>query len=362
MRPTASSAALLHACAYSFRPDVALPVEPPSDAATRGTVFGSLAEGYINGSSSVGPTAKAIDLPPDEELALSHMWEHALAWLKANARAGWVAERAFAYDPATDVGRELPRIEHRDYSGATPGEVCGTADLVWIDGESVVIADWKTTSPGAPEVDATAQLEWLALFAARAWGYDSARIVTLKVTEVGVEVIEGEPLDMFGLAAIAERIAADVARIPGAETHGGDHCRGRYCKALTSCPETTSLIEQLIPADALARKEWRFTPQIESPDHLQRILVMKPIVTEYLERVNKAIAAYVADGEVTTSDGVVIKQTYRTMPRLDHGELVALVKSLGGSQEMIDACVHPKVEGAGVKASKPKALKRGRAA
>src|SRR5208283_3261210 len=112
------------------------------------------------------------------------MLGHAFYWCKANLPAGASAERAFCYSPAFDEARELPRLEHRDYSDAGTGEtVAGTADLVWIEGETVVIADWKSTSEGAPEVDATAQLEWLALMAARAYGYDQARILTLKVTE-----------------------------------------------------------------------------------------------------------------------------------------------------------------------------------
>jgi Protein of unknown function (DUF2800) len=361
VRVTASSAALLHACAYSFRDDVECPTEAPKAYRDRGVVFGLLAEQWVNG----GPTpeiSEAIAAMGDEEgRKLTAMWAHARAWLEANCRPGWVAERAFAYSPADDVGRELPRLSHRDYSDAGPGEVCGTADLVWLDGDTICVGDWKSTSDGAPDVDAREQLEWLALFAARAYGLDSARIVTLRVTAGGVTAIEGEALDMFGLAAVAERIAANVARIPGAEAIQGDHCNGRYCKAILVCPETTALVGQVIEASALVHKSWMFAPVIESPDHLQWLLTMKPIAEKYLDSIGAAIVAYVKPGPVTASDGATIEQRWRTMPRTDQGELVALARAKGAAEEEIQACTHGRLEPNGVRASKAAKPRKGKA-
>lgn len=358
-RPTASGLALLHACAYSFRADVTCPPEPPKQAATRGTIFGLLAEQKVNGGPAVvvrEPEGWGA-LGPDERARLDAMWGHAAKWLGENMRPGWCAERAFAWEPSTDVGRELPRLEHRDYSGATATEVCGTADLVWLEEGRVVVADWKTTAADAHTVDARDQIEALALFACRAWGYDHATILTLVVTEGGLEVVRGGDLDMFALDEVAERLAADVARIPTAEPVIGDHCRERYCKALPVCPRTTeALAPALVPVAALT-KRWAYTPVIESPDHLQALLQMQSLVKAAEKQVSAAIAAYVADGDVTASDGSLIYQSYRTMPRLNQEELAATVKRLGGSQGDIDACVHPAREGAGVKVSKPKGAK-----
>lgn len=353
-RVTASSAALVHACGWSFRDDVACPPGATSGAATRGTIFGLLAEQKVNGGLPVKLAEMLASLDEAEGRRLVAMWEHASSWLDVGMRPGWVAERAFAYDLATNVGRELPRLEHRDYSDAKRGEVCGTADLVWIDGDSVVVADWKTTSDGAPEIDATAQLGWLALFAARAWGYDQARIMTLKVTEAGVTPIEGEPLDMFDLALIAEQIVADVSRIPGAEPMSGDHCRARYCKAIAICPETSRALEPaLLPVAALV-KRYPFTTAIESPDHLQALMQMRSMVDAASDAVKDAIKTYVGDREIVCSDGTTIKATYKTMPRESRAELIDAFRLLGGTQEQLDACVHPRVEPAGIKAMKPK--------
>lgn len=352
---TASSAALVHACGWSFRPDVQAPPQPASQEATRGTIFGLLAEQKVNGGPPVPISEKLATLSEEEGRKLVAMWGHASTWIEANMRSEWCAERAFVYDPTKDEAREIPRATHRDYSSAGPGEtVAGTADIVAIDGDAVLVFDWKTSSDGAPGVDAREQLEWLALMACRAWGFDAARIVTPKVTEFGVEAIEGEPLDMFGLAAVAERIAADVARIPSAEPVPGEHCKGRYCKALPVCPSTEVLMAQIVPADSLARKEWRFTTQIESPDHLERILSMLPIASEFVDRVKKATVAYVADGPKRTSDGREIKQAYRDMPRLNQGMLTALAKQLGATEEQLALCVRTNREPNGVRVSAKK--------
>lgn len=364
MRPTASGAALLHACGYPFRDDVKLPPSPPSREATRGTIFGLLVEARINGTPDApGIPEMLATLDPDEARRVHVMWAHASKWLDERKRLGWCAERAFAYDPATDVGRELPRTEHRDYdTHATSSEVCATLDITSLEEDVVVVRDWKTKAPGAPEVDAREQLEWCALFAARAWGYDSARIETLVVTEAGISVENVIHLDMFDLAAIGERIKADVARIPGAEPVDGDHCRERYCKAIAVCPKTTeALAPALLPVEALT-KRWAYSPVIQSPDHLQALMQMHSLVKKVASQVTAAIAAYVADGDVTTTDGSRIYQSYRTMSRLNQAELAATVKRLGGTQDDIDACVHPAREGNGVKVQKPEKAKRGKAA
>lgn len=354
-RPTASSFALLHACGYSFRDDVELPPSAEKSAASaRGDIFGLLAEQAINGGAAPALSTLIADLPEDEARAVVAMWGHARQWLAEHKRLGWRAEVALAWDPGTDVGRELPRLAHRDYSSASLTELCGTADILAIEGDDVVVYDWKTHAPGAPDVDATDQLEGLALMAARAWGYDSARIVTLVVTEAGVDAREGTPLGPFDLQDVADRLRASVAAIPGAEPRAGDHCRARYCKALAVCPKTQeALAPALLPAAALT-KRWAFTPVIESPDHLQALMQMRSMVDAASKAVGAAIATYVGDQEVVCSDGTTIKASYRTMPRMDQEALAELVKSLGGTQDQIDACVRPRLEGAGIKAYKPK--------
>lgn len=364
-RVTMSGLALLHACQFWARPDVELPPEAPtSDEATRGTAFGALAEAWINRTDAPGP----VTLPAEEAALLERMWGHAAAWLQEHRRAGWRAEVAFWWDPATDTGGELPRGEHRDYSAAPNGSLCGTADLVWMADDVVVIADWKTRAPGSPNPDADDQLDGLALAAARAYGCDSARVITLEVTaDRGVEPWTRE-LDALDLAEVAARVRGDLehAAKGAPDPREGPHCTERYCKALTVCPRATALVSgateaaQIIPAGSLTR--YRYSPAIESPDHLVWMLQARSMLRKYLDQVDAAIDNYVAAGDVSASDGVVVRKTYRNMSSLDQGAMVELLQRKGATDEEIGGCYRSKRVSAGVRAVKAHATKKGRAA
>ena len=361
VRLSASGVALARACGYAFREDVELPPQAKSGASSRGNAFGLLAEHEINGGECPPISELVAGLSETEGENLVAMWGHAKAWLGERKRLGWRAEVAFAYDLATDKAREIPRTAHRDYSSATATEVCGTADIAYVDGDGIAwILDWKTQGEGAPDLDATDQLETLALMAARAWGCDEARIAKLRVTTEGVFPSEPVTLGFFELIEIAARLRGIASRIPDAEPCVGDHCTERYCRAITVCPKQTSAMVQLVPDVALARKEWRYQPVIESPDHLAHMLSLRPLIRKACEQVDAANEAYVADGPVATSDGRVIKQAFRTMPRMNQSALLDLAKRRGATDDEISACVRQSVESNGVRISG--GPKRGRAA
>lgn len=352
MRTTASGLALLNACGYSFREDVALPPDPPSDESKRGTAFAELCDAMISGKGDTMALLKTQGEVPDSEAArLDAMWEHASRWIAKNRKLGWRAEQPFAWDPATDVGRELTRSTHRGYEGATPTELCGTADLVSIEGEVVVVWDWKTTTPGARDVDARDQLEGLALMAARAWGYDSARIVTLIVTEDGIEEVEGAMLDAFDLDAVADRIRGDLARVATSEPAPGKHCTGRYCKAIAVCPATQAALAPLVPIEALA-KRYAFTPVIQSPDHAAYIVETRARIKKALEQVEKALKLYVAAEPRFTNDGREVKEEFRRMPHTSAKELEELAHRYGAPMEEIAACTRSSLQPNGIRVRK----------
>lgn len=353
-RITASGLALLHECGYSYRDDVSCPPEIRSDESARGTALAVLFEHAVNGGAAPAISDLVADLGDDEASRLVTMWRALSAWVEANRKLGWVSEQGFAWEPETDRGRALERRGHRDYSRCTSTEVAGTADLVIIVDDTVIVYDVKSHAPGAPELDATAQLEGLALFAARAYDYDRARIVTLNVSaERGVEPIEGEEINAFRLIEIGDRIRADVARIANSVPTVGPHCTGRYCKAIAVCPQQTTAMAQLVPDTALVRPEWRYQPVIESPDHLAHMLALRPLINKACKQVDAAITAYVAAGPVHTSDGREIKQSFKSMPRMNQGALTELARSKGATEDEISACVRSGLENNGVKIGKP---------
>lgn len=351
---TASSAALAEACGYSFRDDVPKPPSGPvTEEQARGNGFGALCESFINGT----PLAPMPPLEGKERARLDAMWTHAHAWLQHHGNEGWRAEVAFVYDPVADVAREVPRTTHRDYSCASATETCAaTLDVVSVEEGVLVVRDWKTTSDGAPKPDATAQLEWCALFACRARGLDEVRIETLVVTEDGVSVEGVRHLDMFDLIAVRERILAIQAKVATSEPEPGEHCGTRYCRLYTTCERAgrgaPAALVQVIPSDALVRR-WEYSTAIESPDHLQWLLEVNAIVKKRQEAIAGAIVAYVGEREIACEDGTIIKAGWRTMPRQNKEELLALVRRLGGTQADIDATYHPKLEPNGVRAKAP---------
>lgn len=348
---TASSAALAEACQHSFRPDVAKPPEPEtSEEQARGNLVGSLSEAFINGTQE-----------PQWSLADSagRMWQHLHAWLKENKRLAWKAEAAFLYDPVADHAREIPRSKHRDYSMATETETCAaTLDIVSIEDQVLVVRDIKTHAPGAPHMSAAKQLEWCALFACRAWGFDQARIETLVVTELGLTVEDVRHIDMFDLADIRAGIQATLAKIPAAEPRPGDHCTQRWCKLLTTCDRAgrgaPAALAQVIPAEMLARK-YIYGAPIESAEQLRWYVEVNAIVKKAQEAASRMATAYVTsrEGRVQCEDGSEVYASTRGMPRQDKKALDALLVRLGATGEDIQSTWRITREPAGLKVRTP---------
>jgi len=357
---TMSRLALLHECGWWARPDVTLPpeIEVRSES-TRGTAFAAKAEAKINGTRMPDPP----DLPADESELLRRMWAHASAWIDEQGWQGWRAEVAFWWDPRTDTGGELPRGEHRDYSAAPADSLCGTADIVNVDqitGE-VIIYDWKTRAPGAPEVDADHQLDGLALAAARAYGYHAARVVTLEVTADRAVRPIIRYIDVLELAEIASRIRRDLvfASQESPEPRDGSHCARRYCPALSVCPRTMGRVESVMEASGIGTtspRRFLYNSVIQNPDHLLWMIESRAILRKHMERVDASIEAYVADGEKTASDGSVIRKTWRAgTPHLNRDAAIELMQRKGATEEEIGACftMASRVS-SGVRAFRPK--------
>jgi PD-(D/E)XK nuclease superfamily len=239
-------------------------------------------------STPLGVPAPPAPKPPTlpENLGQYAMCVSARAWLEEQGLLrlpGLRAEVAFAFDLATGKGRELadpPGEPARWYAdpelrakyGVAPTEVCGRIDLLCfgMDGEGSFVRtlDYKFHfAPGAP-LSARGQMELCALAVSRALGVDRVRASALHVWEEG-EPVEEEvlPLDeetgevlgpMLDAAALAkvETWLRGLAAIPANDVAiDGPHCKQRYCPARAACPVTGLAVEQLLPAETLARKK-----------------------------------------------------------------------------------------------------------
>ncbi len=223
---SASRAALLGACAFPFR-DPTIIVDTKGKSAEMGDDFHHSIAPVVD--MTVAPVSKPITTK-----WLRLRLEQAAVWIDANRIPGWRAEVAYAYNPQTGAGRVLGYNIGREYAqhGLLPGEIAGTADIAVLSGDTVVVWDWKTgRTIGA---GCEAQLEWLALFAARATGAWHAKAVALHATETGIVETEWF-FDDLQLWRIAEQLRIDVNAIDDAWPVPGAHCENLYCGARANC-------------------------------------------------------------------------------------------------------------------------------
>jgi hypothetical protein len=222
-------------------------------------------------------------------------------------KPGWRAEIAFAYDPDTDRGRELPTKGHRDYGAAGPNEFAGTVDVVSMDLDLVEITDWKFGRRENVKVPGSnAQLRFLALAAARTYDVDRARVRIGFVDDDGGVLFESSDLDAFELDAIAAEMADLAARLraPGAP-EPEQLCK--RCPAVTSCPATAKTIVDMVPAsDAAAFPIVADPAAIAGPDHAAWLLHRARAVQKAAELVVNALEVYAdKNGGIPVAPGIV---------------------------------------------------------
>lgn len=169
----------------------------------------------------------------------------------------WGFEVAFAYDAVADTGRELHRGGSRDYSDVRPGETPGTADVVGVTADEVVVLDVKTGRAELEEPEAALQLLFLALAASRAYGKPSARVGWIVLRD-GQPRFEWATIDAFTLdVEVLARVAGVLAEVEATKRQWaanpdavvptiGGHCS--YCPAQFRCPATSQLSREVTRA------------------------------------------------------------------------------------------------------------------
>lgn len=224
---SASKAGLLPLCQYPFR-DGTPWEETKSVAADKGNLFHAAVAGIVD------PEIQVTSLKGTEWL-LKRLTK-ASAWLDAQAfPSPPVAEIAFAFDWSTGTSRVLGKNIGRKYRqhGKTDDEIAGSADFLVVHDGTVTVYDWKTGKAVTESV--WPQMEWLGLFAARAYGATRAVLRPIHVTDFGIEDGLVRELDASGLARVAESIRRDVAAIPDSWPEPGPHCEDQWCPARKHC-------------------------------------------------------------------------------------------------------------------------------
>lgn len=171
------------------------------------------------------------------------------AALAASPPPGSFAEVAFAYNVLTGEARQIGLNIGRDYGELAKGEIPGTADLVTVQPDHVLVDDYKSGHGYlVPPLPGNPQLQHNSLCAALV--HDKlkaiAQIIYLKTGEV-----KDAAYDVFDFAAISERLRRIWDRAELAAGHQknlatprdlyllglvneGDHCW--RCEARKACP------------------------------------------------------------------------------------------------------------------------------
>lgn len=240
---SASALARIEACP----PSHSLPhvYEPPSEAAEGGTVKHL----FCVEAATLGREAALANVPPE--------WRAECAAIDVttlpHATGGYLFEVAYAYEVANDAAVELGRGVkgrgiYKGVDGAT--QLVGTADLVGLTDDAVVVLDLKTGRKWLPMPSESLQLLFLALAASRTYRKWRAHIGWIRLIDTTPRLVV-ETLDPFALEMARERVLAVraraekmgwVARTKGAQPDVtvGEHCR--YCPALRGCWAHTSML------------------------------------------------------------------------------------------------------------------------
>lgn len=217
MKASASKAALLLKCGYSFRDDVEWPKEKTSAAAQRGTHVHKLIADFVN--KRVVPDFEVNDW----------VFRRAMQGISAaKVHAGARAEITYAMgDPGSAMlGSDVLRESYpTDF-------FCGTADLIWEEDAGLHIRDWKTGSPSDAD-------EWqLRALAAMVHVASDKPVISAK----SVYLTDGAP--RFGDNVLEETDPMDDAAtlrkhlkmVPTSEPSPGHWCKSMWCKVRTTCP------------------------------------------------------------------------------------------------------------------------------
>ncbi len=342
--PTFSKAALAAKCAFPWNGGIAWPEQITSDAANFGIAVHRAAELLaLWGTAPLDAIAEHYGLH-GSELKRFHLTVGWVADFIRGEREQWsfaAAEVAFAVDPFVDESRILEQDGPRDYSRARPAELCGTADLVTVVGEQLIVSDYKTGryKMGA-DPSADAQMRALGYAAARAYGYDSVEVRLLNVDEGGVRMTR-RLLDVIDLATIRLEllgVVRDTGEVHNPTPKPGSHCAQQWCPIASVCPATQKTIAQINP-------ELQLTADIRSPEHAARLREQVAVAKKALAALDTAIKEYAKRHPIPLGNGKVLGQQERTRRTIEcTPEAVAALGRYG-----VSGAVESSVNMAGIK-------------
>ena len=225
MRASGSKLPLLRRCAYSMRPDLALPLPTSSDASVRGIARHVDFEHWIDGTTV--ESCNAGEWPDTQAAKLRFLLE-----VSTRMPRPTLTECTMVYDVLAGTARKSPYRRTHEDPDAKPSEIRMTADAIGGD----LVVDWKT---GRPVHGAEEQTRALALAFARISGRSTVRAALAYVDDSGrIWQWDEQTLDAFDLADTAEWLRVLYEHEHEHQPRPGPWCRELYCPLAGQCPAT----------------------------------------------------------------------------------------------------------------------------
>lgn len=342
---TISGAHVLMSCRYPFRAEVVMPPEAATDDDRElGVVCHDAAAKLIN---------SGLDTLDGET---NPTWACMRAWIKANWKRTWVAEPAYAWDPVADTARLLGVDIKREYEkhGRAPRERAGTLDVCSVEGDTVYVYEFGTGFDVTHKFD---QLRLQCAVAARAfYGVTKAVGQVVKFRADGAYPMQPVEFDDFAISATLGEFTEYLGEVDGSEPQPGEHCQ--RCNLAPVCPAAASIVQAILPAESLTKHTWGLV--IRDADHARWLLDHARLVAAAAEAVKEAIKAYVPKEGLVLEDGSLLVEGTRNMPRTDNARVMTLARTLGATEEQIEACNYIAVESSGLRVKKSAAAAKSR--
>lgn len=287
-------------------------------------------------------------------------------WIARAIPAGSRSEVALAFDVSTRVGRIIGENIGRAYSGVGPFEIVGSCDTVGIEGDAVVVTDFKTGFNDVEPAATNPQLAFYCLAAARALGKNAAiaRIIYTKSHRV-----DEATFDTFDLAAFADRLerlhlttAAEIAARSRGEvtpTREGSWCR--HCASVPYCGAKNALLVQVAEHGLAVIGDAQMTPARAATAY-EQIIRVESLVKE----ARKRLETYVDEqGPIDLGSGRMFGRYVREGNERLSGDVAvkAIVEVIGESaEEFASVAIERKTTKAAIeRAAKSLACPRGTA-
>lgn len=292
-KPSASTLERALACPASH----VLPQSPSDSVAAQ---VGTDVHRFLQQCLEVGRDAALAAAPEDLVPALEAL---DLSELPLD-RSDFAAEVMLGYDVIAGTARELGRGAGRSYpDDLLPSEMVGTADVLGLTADRVLVFDYKTGRAGMGRPETSAQLAFLALAACRAYGRSAATVGLVHVPlegEPSWRVAELGPADLEAFAGSLEQLLVrlrteeELAAGTGVTPRRGPHCD--YCPAFHACPAQVSLARAALGAEPLSLVPLDAEHAAELYDRIQAFKIV-------VKRVESAIYAIAAREDVALGEG-----------------------------------------------------------